>query len=348
MAIPIIENIQRITGLRVWQIAILGILIVFCVNYISMIYMQKMSKPVPIKTEGAATYGSKRAEGFENPNSAADDSRTDWLDNSQLYDPFYASVYDQLVQGSGRNQAEVALLLSKWATKDKPTKSLSILDVGCGTGIAALAFAKAGCRNVVAMDRSKAMVDYAEKTNTGKSILNSEQKESITWHQEDALNPQANPQTAFDAACLLYFTVYYIRDLDKLFTNLNLWVRPGGHLAIQVVNKYKFDPLLDSASPFVFSVQKYSKERVTKSKVEFDKFNYEAEFNLDPDDENQADFRETFRFKDGSIRRQKHSFNMPAIPIIINKAKSAGWAYQGFINEMHVGFEYSYLLLFTH
>ncbi len=339
MAIPFIENMVHATGLRPWQIATLAILIVFCVNYISMIYMQKITKPKALKYEGQ--------EGFENP-TAADESKYDWLNNSQLYDPFYAGVYDQLVQGSGRNQAEVGLLLAKWATKDKPIKSLSVLDVGCGTGIAALAFAKAGCHKVVGMDRSKAMIEYAEKTNTARSILNSEQKGVVQWHQEDALNPQANPQHSFDAASLLYFTVYYIRDLEKLFSNLNLWVRPGGNLAVQVVNKYKFDPLLDSASPFVFSVQKYSKERVTKSKVEFDKFNYEAEFNLDPDNENQAEFRETFRFKDGSIRRQKHSFNMPPIPVIVNKAKAAGWAYQGFIDERSVGFEYSYLLLFTH
>jgi hypothetical protein len=42
----------------------------------------------------------------------------------------------------------------------------------------------------------------------------------------------------------------------------------------------------------------------------FDKFDYEAEFELeDP----KAEFRETFRFKDGSVRRQKHSLLMPSI-----------------------------------
>ena len=335
MAIPLIENLQRITGLRPWQIVTLGIILVFCVNYISMIYMQKMSKPKPLTFEGFV-------------DSAAENSKLDWLDNIRLYDPFYASVYDQLVQGSPRNQAEVGLLLHKWANKEQPIKGMRILDVGCGTGIAALAFAKAGCAQVVGMDRSKAMLEYAEKNNTARSILSAEQRDKITWHNEDALNPRANREAAFDAATLLYFTVYYIQDLDTLFRNLNLWVRPGGHLAVQVVNKFKFDPLLDSASPFVFSVQKYTKERVTKNKVEFDKFKYEAEFGLDPDNEGEAEFKETFRFNDGSIRRQKHSFVMPPIPIIISKAKAAGWSYQGFIDEVNVGFEYSYLLLFTH
>ncbi len=338
MAIPFIENMVHATGLRPWQIVTLIIVIIFCVNYISMIYMQKLSRPKPIVLES-----------FVNPNaSAADDSKLEWLDNTRLYDPFFASVYDQLVQGSARNQAEVGLLLNKWTNKDEPIKNLRILDVGCGTGIAAMAFAKAGCNQVVGMDRSKAMLEYAEKTNLPRSILSDNQRIAITWLHDDALNPRANREAAFDAATLLYFTIYYIQDLDTLFRNLNLWVRPGGKLAIQVVNKYKFDPLLDSASPFVFSMQKYTKERITKSKVEFDKFKYEAEFNLDPDNDALAEFRETFRFNDGSIRRQKHSFNMPPIPIIINKARAAGWNYQGYIDEVHVGFEYSYILLFNH
>ncbi len=335
MAIPLIENLQRITGLRTWQIVTLTVVLIFCINYISMIYMHKMSKPQPLTFEGFV-------------DSAAENSKLEWLDNTRLYDPFYASVYDQLVQGSPRNQAEVGLLLHKWANNDQPIKGMRILDVGCGTGIAAMAFAKAGCSRVVGMDRSKAMLEYAEKNNLTRSILSAEQRDKISWLNQDALNPGANREAEFDAATLLYFTVYYIQDLDTLFRNLNLWVRPGGHLAVQVVNKFKFDPILDSASPFVFSVQKYSKDRVTKNKVEFDKFKYEAEFGLDPDNESAAEFRETFRFNDGSVRRQKHSFVMPPIPIIISKAKAAGWNYQGFIDEVNVGFEYSYLLLFTH
>ena len=70
--------------------------------------------------------------------------------------------------------------------------------------------------------------------------------------------------------------------LDTLFRNLALWVKPGGSLAIEVVNKYKFEPVLDSSNPWIgFSPQKYMKERLTKSKVVFDKFDYEAEFDLE-------------------------------------------------------------------
>ena len=150
----------------------------------------------------------------------------------------------------------------------------------------------------------------------------------------------------FSHAVLLFFTVYYSNDPVGLFKNLFFWIRPGGCLAIEVVNKYKFDPLLEAASPFFgLSVQKYSKKRVTKSRVEFDKFSYEAEFDLqDP----TAEFREVFRFKDKSIRRQRHTMNMRDIKDIVDLAASTGWKYTGFVDLLTAGFEYAYVLLFTH
>ena len=150
----------------------------------------------------------------------------------------------------------------------------------------------------------------------------------------------------FSHAALLFFTVYYSNDPTGLFRNLFHWIRPGGHLAIEVVNKYKFDPLLEAASPFVgTTIQKYVKKRVTKSKVVFDKFSYEAEFDLkDP----IAEFREVFRFPDKSVRRQRHTLQMKDINDFVHIAQVAGWKYNGFIDLMSAGFEYAYILMFTH
>ena len=133
--------------------------------------------------------------------------------------------------------------------------------------------------------------------------------------------------------------------METFFRNCLLWTQQNGTMFIEVVNKYKFDPILESASPFVaFSVQKYSKERIMKSKVTFDKFEYDAEFVLtDP----KAEFYETFRFKNGHVRRQKHMFTMPTIEKIIEMAKMAGWKYVGYQDMNGIGFEYSYLLTFS-
>jgi hypothetical protein len=103
--------------------------------------------------------------------------------------------------------------------------------------------------------------------------------------------------------------------------------------------------VLESASPFLgFSVQKYSKERVMKSSVTFDKFVYQAEFSLSGDP--KAEFYETFRFKNGHVRRQKHTFIMPTIEQIVQMGKRAGWKYVGYQDLNPIGFEYGYILMF--
>ena len=62
----------------------------------------------------------------------------------------------------------------------------------------------------------------------------------------------------------------------------------------------------------------------------------------------KAEFREVFRFKDKSVRRQRHTMNMRDIKDFIQMATMAGWKYDGNIDLMSAGFEYAYVLMFTH
>jgi SAM-dependent methyltransferase len=282
-------------------------------------------------------------EGFVTETDASV-SKYEWLTNDDLFDDFYASVFTKLTQNEKLIQAETAICLEEF-TKRTPKDQLIILDAGCGIGIGTASFAKQGAGTVVGIDKSQAMVRYAKGTTIPSTTLNDLQKQNIEIRTFDIMGPGAAGAAEFTDACLLYFTIYYFRDLDTLFRNLALWVKPGGNLAIEVVNKYKFEPILDSSNPWVgFSPQKYSEDRITKSKVVFDKFDYEAEFNLvDP----KAEFRETFRFKDGSIRRQKHTLYMPSMPDIIKKAQSNGWTYTKYVDLMPISFPYGYLLFFS-
>ena len=136
-----------------------------------------------------------------------------------------------------------------------------------------------------------------------------------------------------------------VKDKEEFFRHMNLWIKQGGKLAVEVVNKHKFVPTPDIANPWVaVTPQKFSKYRITKSKATFDKFEYESEFIMeDPD----VEFKETFRFKDGSIRRQKHTLWMPDISEIVKKAKNAGWTYTKYTNLDFIGFDYGYLLFFN-
>jgi hypothetical protein len=153
----------------------------------------------------------------------------------------------------------------------------------------------------------------------------------------------------FSHACLFFFSVYYLKDLDAALKNLSVWIEPGGGLAIEVVNKHKFEPIPDVANPWVaVSPQKFSKDRIVKSKAVFDKFDYETEFDLeDPDAAvSKAEFSETFAFNDGTTRRQKHTLWMPDIGIIVQKAKEQGFLYTKYTDLQFMGFNYGYMLFF--
>jgi len=284
-------------------------------------------------------------EGFmtEKGETESKKSKYEWLQNDELFDDFYASVFTKLTQTEALIQAEAALCMEEFQTTIKK-EYMHILDAGCGVGIATTAFKKLGANQVTGIDKSRAMIQYARNTILPNTTLTETQKQDVEFRNMDLLGPTSANAAEFTNACILYFTVYYFRDLDALFRNLALWVKPGGSLAIEVVNKYKFEPVLNPSNPWVgISPQKYVKERLHKSNIVFDKFDYEAVFELeDP----RAEFRETFKFKDGSVRRQKHTLYMRSIPEMIKMAKEAGWTYTKYVDLMPLSFPYGYILFF--
>jgi SAM-dependent methyltransferase len=321
-------------GLSGFQWILLFLLICGCIHYLWLVYDNHYT-PV----------ASGLKEGFESGITEAEKSRTTWFENDELFDEFYATVYDNLTQLAGRYPQEVALIMNQWK-KNADVASMDILDCGCGTGIASTLFAKMGANSVTGLDKSEAMLRRARAVTLLAADLPREQRESISFLHGDMNQQYTFSGGQFSHAAVLFFTIYYSNDPVGIFRNLFHWVRPGGQLAIEVVNKYKFDPLLEAASPFAgTTVQKYVKKRVTKSKVEFDKFSYEAEFDLqDP----TAEFRETFRFSDKTTRRQRHTLHMRDINELVHVAQTAGWNYNGFIDLMSAGFEYAYILILTH
>ena len=302
--------------------------IILAINYLALIGIHKIQNQIII---APGMYPQR--EGF------TDAVQTEtFLTNETLYDKFYASVYDQLTQQQSRTAAKVALIFQEWEKKAWKPEQMDILDAGCGTGVASAAFAKMKAKHILALDKSEPMLDKAKFGN--------QKNPAVTYRLADLNNPSALSGGEVSHAACLYFTLYYLPDKDAFFRNMFLWVKPGGELAVEVVNKYKFDPMLESASPWAgFSLQKYTDKRITESSVTFDKFTYTGRFDLfDP----AADFTETFRFKDGQVRRQKHKLTMPTMEEIVKMGQAAGWTYVKYIDLVVVGFEYSYVLFFRH
>ena len=285
-------------------------------------------------------------EGFEDKKKENDkDSLYTWeTDPLIYYDDFYAKTYDQLTQNVSQTKAKIDLSIEVWKKSNNDPSTWTVLDAGCGTGIALVALAKQNVGNVIGIDISSSMLRQANDIVIPQSTLSEEQKKHIQTRKDTLLNPSAcSPGEVHHTVCQ-YFTVYYLEDKEAFFRNVYLWTKPGGSFHLEVVNKHKFDPILESANPILgFSLQKYAKDRIKKSKVTFNTFDYEAEFSLiDP----KAEFRETFRFKNGKVRRQKHIFSMPSTEEITRLAVSCGWKYEGYLDLISVGFEYAYTLMF--
>ena len=306
-----------------WQTVLLALFCVFVAMYVFLLGVDKLTTGDVLTVR----------EGFV---SDSQESKYEWLQNDELFDDFYAAIFTKLTQTEAMLQAEAAICMEVFEKTNKKAH-MNILDAGCGVGIATCAFKKLGAHQVVGMDKSRAMIQYARNTVLPSTTLTDSEKQDIEFRNMDLLGPTSANAAEFTDACILYFTVYYFRDLDTLLRNLALWVKPGGNLVIEVVNKYKFEPILNPSNPWVgISPQKYTKERLHKSTIVFDKFDYESVFELeDP----RAEFRETFRFKDGSVRRQKHVLYMRSIPDMIKIAKESGWLNTKYVDLMPLSFQ---------
>jgi SAM-dependent methyltransferase len=256
------------------------------------------------------------------------------IPTDKLYDGFYAGIYDSLVQGEkSRIPFEVEIIV-EYIKRLVPEKEYwSILDIGCGTGDHCAEFTKYGAGSVTGLDKSQAMITKAKSKHADKGI---------DWKIGDAITVDLFTPDTFNLVTFFYFSIYYFPNRIDVFKNCYAWMKPGSVLTIHVVNRKKFDPILDSASPFpAFSLQKYSKERVMHSKVTFDKFEYEANFEIDGAN---ARFKENFDFKDGTKRKQEHQLIMPTMEEIIKDAEAGGFRYRDYTDLRKIGYEYMYLV----
>lgn len=294
-------------------------------NYITLKYLLKTY--IYTDVDESEAFGSR--EGF----SGGSEVDNEIFTNETLYDKFYSKIYDQIVQGDVRVRSEVLFTLG-WIKKYNPDQeTLQILDIGCGTGGHIAEFKKEGVKRAIGIDKSEAMIDRAKKLHSGN-----------TFKVGDIEVPSQFAAGEFNLATMYYFTIYYLHHKDQILKNIFTWLKPGGGFVVHFVNRDKFDPILESASPFTaFSVQKYSKERIMKSSVAFDKFNYTAEFS---NDENHAEFEETFKFKDGRKRVNKHSLHIPIMEKLVHEIEAAGFTYKEFIDLTPIGYEYQYLFCF--
>lgn len=250
---------------------------------------------------------------------------------AEVYDDFYADIYDFLVFNEVKNDYEVGMIINQ----NTPNVKSVILDVGCGTGHHVAKLAQNNNLEVIGIDISPSMIKKAK-----------ENYPNLDFQVADVLNRDTFHNNMFTHILCLYFTIYYMEDKNQFFNNAMDWLKPGGYLFVHLVDRYKFDPILPPGNPlYIVSPQKYAKDRIMKTKVNFNEFIYNSEFKLN-ETSDVAIFDEKFKFNNGKVRKQEHILYMNNISDIINMAQDAGFLIQAKIDLMKVAYEYQYVYVF--
>jgi SAM-dependent methyltransferase len=247
-----------------------------------------------------------------------------------VYDDFYANIYDYLVYNSIKNDYEVGTIINNTV----PSETSIIADIGCGTGHHAGNLAAKNL-NVIGVDISPSMIKKAKEDYPSSNFI-----------VGDAMDNRLFKMNYLTHILCLYFTIYFLKDKRHFFDNCMDWLMPGGFLIVHIVDRESFDPILPPGNPlYVVSPQKYAKERITKTQVTFNDFVYSANFNLDKDSD-MATFDEKFKFNDGKLRKQQQKLYMEDSATIVNMAQDCGFIIQGKIDLVKCAYEHQYLYIF--
>ena len=268
---------------------------------------------------------NKMKEGFQQSDQFLLKSGND------VYDDFYADIYDYLVFSNQKNEYEVGEIVNKTT----PSSQSRILDVGSGTGHHVAELSIQGL-DVLGIDISPSMVDKARAVFP-----------KYKFEVADATNSGEFGPNMFTHIMCMYFTIYYIEDKIQFFQNCMKWLKPGGYFILHLVDRDHFDPILPPGNPLLYvSPQRYAEKRITSTKVKFNDLSYSADFKLN-ESTDIANFVEKFKNDDdGKVRKNEHIMYMPKLDTIVNEVQQAGFILDSKVDLLQVQYEYQYVYFF--
>jgi SAM-dependent methyltransferase len=253
----------------------------------------------------------------------------------ELYDSFYADFYDDIVYDQNKNRFELEHIDKLTGLHRGDRRKKRILDVGSGTGHH-LGLYRKNDFDAVGLEAAPGMAARARSNYPGVSVK-----------VGSGLDSGLFPKRSFTHIQALYFTVYYMEDKARFFRNCFNWLRPGGYFIVHLVDRDEFDPIVNTGNPInMVSPQRYAKERITDSVVQFKGISYRARFALEPE-EDYAEFQEIFRDdKSGKVRKNIHPFHMPPRKEIERAILDQGFTLKAVVDMVKCQYEYQYLYVF--
>lgn len=249
--------------------------------------------------------------------------------NEKIYDNFYVNMYDSIFYNKIKNDYEIGAIVNN----PGPTEQTLVLDVGSGTGQHVSAMSSENIK-AIGIDKSPSMVLKAK-----------ENFPALEFHHEDTLDRAAFPASTFTHITCFNFTIYYFDDKRKFFQNCYYWLKPGGCVVINLVDKNTFDPVMPRGEPFTLFGDKHVEKNGKETRIAFLGYDYKSNFEIYPNDDT-AVLNERFKdVKTGNVRKQELLLYMPTKKKIINTAKDVGFVILGELDMSAVNAPSQYLYI---
>ena len=245
----------------------------------------------------------------------------------QVFDQFYANIYDVLVFDRVRGDYEVGEIINL----TKPNEHSVILDVGCATGNRTKQLSSAGLRNILGVDQAPTMIQKAKQKFPDLQF-------KVMDVTADAL---AFQPSSFTHILCMYYTIYYMRNKGTFFRHCMEWLMPGGYLVVHMVDRDKVDPMLPPTVPR-FAVKTDQKR---KKKLQLENMEYQSTFDLSGD---RGVLTEKFKMKqNGMVRQQQQELYMEDTAQIVNQAQDAGFVVLAKVDMATCAYEHQHLYVFV-
>jgi SAM-dependent methyltransferase len=244
---------------------------------------------------------------------------------SDVYDDFYANIYDDLLYYKFKNKYEIGVLINN----TNPTSESVILDIGSGTGHYVGNLASNGYI-VKGIDISPSMIKKAKQNYP--ALANN-------FIHGDVLDINIFNQNSFTHINCMDFTIYYIQNKSAFFQNCMNWLMPGGYLLVHLVDKNNFNYTIPSSG--LFNNDKNSEKpmgnaRIIQNKVAIPNYNMDYSSIFEINNENHyATINETFKKSTNDnqlVRKNTHTLYMESIDEINSMALNEGFILQGVID----------------
>lgn len=250
--------------------------------------------------------------------------------NVEKYDNFYTSLYDSLFVNTNKYNYEIDNIIQKTNIGDKSL----ILDTGSKTGDYVQLFKKKGCENTIGIDKCPEMVKKAKDKYPG-----------LDFRVADPNVSMSLPRESLTHITCLNFTIYTMQDKSLFLQNCYQWLKPGGFLILNLVNRNKFDNGNNEDPIKLTSIQNYNKNQNKESFVQFSNFNYKSKF-VPVDENNIAYFDEKITDKKtNNVRQHKETLYMPTQKDILSIAKNVGFLLHSKVDMKECSNNYHYLYI---